>query len=183
MRIISGIHKGRRIQAPKNLPVRPTTDMSKEALFNILRHRTHIPGTRVLELFAGSGNMSYEFGSRGATSILAVDQHKPCLDFIKKTATNLNLPIETNKADVFSFLEKHKGNYDLIFADPPYALEEEQFHNIATLVMDGEFLVPGGIFIREHSKHTDMSSHKWLESSRRYGGTVFSFFENPDEEE
>ncbi|WP_438961911.1 16S rRNA (guanine(966)-N(2))-methyltransferase RsmD [Nonlabens sp.] len=183
MRIISGIHKGRRIQAPKNLPVRPTTDMSKEALFNILRHRTHIPGSRVLELFAGSGNMSYEFGSRGAASILAVDQHKACLDFIKKTASSLELPIDTNKADVFSFLEKHKGNYDLIFADPPYGLDEAQFHTIATMVQEQELLAPGGIFIMEHSKHTDLSSHSWLESSRRYGGTVFSFFENPDEEE
>lgn len=183
MRIISGTHKGRRINAPKNLPVRPTTDMAKEALFNILRHRKHIHGIKVLELFAGSGNMSYEFSSRGAGSILAVDQHRPCTAFIKKTATQLEMPIEVLVADVFSFLEKHRGNYDLIFADPPYALEQEEFHKIATLVMDNDLLKSGGIFIMEHSKHTDMSEHKDLESSRRYGGTVFSFFENPEEEE
>ncbi len=183
MRIISGSHKGRRIQAPKSLPVRPTTDMAKEALFNILRHRKHIHGAKVLELFAGSGNMSYEFASRGAGSILAVDQHKPCTAFIKKTATQLEMPIEVIVADAFSFLSKHRSNYDIIFADPPYGLEQDEFHSIASLVMENQLLKPDGLFIMEHSKHTDMSEHKDLESSRRYGGTVFSFFENPDEEE
>lgn len=183
MRIISGTHKGRRISAPKNLPVRPTTDMAKEALFNILRNITYINGARVLELFAGSGNMSYEFASRGASHILAVDQHRPCVSFINKTAEQLEFPITTQVADAFSFLEKHRGTYDLIFADPPYDLDQEQFNRIATLVMENELLAPGGIFVMEHSKHTDMSIHPHLDNSRKYGGTVFSFFINPDEEE
>ncbi|WP_124981295.1 16S rRNA (guanine(966)-N(2))-methyltransferase RsmD [Nonlabens xiamenensis] len=183
MRIISGTHKGRRIMAPKNLPVRPTTDMAKEALFNILRHQIHIPGTKVLELFAGSGNMSYEFASRGAAAITAVDQHYPCISFIKKTAETLEFPIDTIKADVFSFLTKHRGTYDLIFADPPYGLEQAEFHQLADLVMEAELLAPGGIFIMEHSKHTNMEEHPHLDNSRRYGGTVFSFFNGPEEEE
>jgi 16S rRNA (guanine(966)-N(2))-methyltransferase RsmD len=183
MRIISGIHKGRRIQAPKKLPVRPTTDMSKEALFNILRNLIHISGIKVLELFAGSGNMSYEFGSRGAGSILAVDEHMPCVAFIKKTAELLDLPIDAVKADVFAFLKNHKGTYDIIFADPPYALEESQFLDLVDSVMEKQLLNEDGLLIIEHSKHTDLSSHSSFDNQRKYGGTVFSFFKGDDSSE
>jgi 16S rRNA (guanine(966)-N(2))-methyltransferase RsmD len=183
MRIISGKHKGRRISAPKNLPVRPTTDMSKEALFNILRHKIHIHDIKMLELFAGSGNMSYEFCSRGAGSVIAVDQHQPCIAFIKKTAELLEFPIDTIKADVFKFLEKHKGKYDIIFADPPYALEEEEFMKIPNYVYANELLAEDGILIIEHSKHTSLAAHEHFNNERRYGGTVFSFFEGPSSEE
>ncbi|PRP66859.1 16S rRNA (guanine(966)-N(2))-methyltransferase RsmD [Nonlabens agnitus] len=176
MRIISGIHKGRRIQAPKNLPVRPTTDMAKEALFNILRNLIHISDIKVLELFAGSGNMSYEFASRGAGSVLAVDKHFPCIAFIKKTAAELDLPIDTIKADVFKFLENHSIKYDIIFADPPYALESTDFLKIADFVSENQMLTEDGILIIEHSKHTDLSEHPSFDNARRYGGTVFSFF-------
>jgi len=183
MRIISGVHKGRRIQAPKNLPVRPTTDMAKEALFNILRNLIHISDIKVLELFAGSGNMSYEFTSRGAGSVLAVDKHFPCIAFIKKTAEELNLPIDTIKADVFKFLENHSGKYDVIFADPPYAIEQDEFMKIPELVMSNHMLKEDGLLIIEHSKHTDLSSHSSFDNSRRYGGTVFSFFKGESSEE
>ena len=105
MRIISGSHKGRRINAPKNLPVRPTTDMAKEALFNILRNQVELHGLRVLELFSGSGNMAYEFSSRGAASVVAVDEHMPCIAFVEKTAEELDFPINAIKADVFSFFK------------------------------------------------------------------------------
>ncbi|WP_298955696.1 16S rRNA (guanine(966)-N(2))-methyltransferase RsmD [uncultured Nonlabens sp.] len=183
MRIISGTHKGRRISAPKNLPVRPTTDMSKEALFNILRHRIHIHDIKLLELFAGSGNMSYEFCSRGAGSVLAVDQHYPCIAFIKKTAQDLDFPIDTIKADVFKFIEKHKGKYDVIFADPPYALEEKDFLKLPEYIFKNELLSENGILIIEHSKHTSLSSSEHFDNERRYGGTVFSFFNGPSSEE
>lgn len=183
MRIISGTHKGRKIQAPKNLPVRPTTDMAKEALFNILRHKIHIHGCSVLELFAGSGNMSYEMSSRGATSILAVDMHSKCVEFIKKTATELEMPITAIKADVFTFLKSHKGTYNIIFADPPYALEQEEFLKIPSYVFDNYMIALGGILIIEHSKHTSLVSHPHFSSERRYGGTTFSFFILSDEEE
>lgn len=183
MRIISGTHKGRRIQAPKNLPVRPTTDMAKEALFNILRSKIHIPRSSVLELFAGSGNMSYEMCSRGATTVHAVDIHMPCIAFIKKTAETLDFPIQTTKSDVFAFLEKHSGCYDIIFADPPYAFETEEFLKIPSLVFERNMLNAGGMLVVEHSKHSDLSSHAHFDNARRYGGTVFSFFEMPDDEE
>ena len=182
MRIISGSHKGRRIKAPKNLPVRPTTDMAKEALFNILRNQVELHGLRVLELFSGSGNMSYEFCSRGAANVVAVDQHLPCVDFVKTTAQELEFPIDAIKADVFTFLKQHKGNYDLIFADPPYALETEEFYQIIDSVFKQELLqeendeMYAGVLIIEHSKHTDLSDHDRFDNQRRYGGTVFSFF-------
>jgi 16S rRNA (guanine(966)-N(2))-methyltransferase RsmD len=183
MRIISGIHKGRRIQAPKNLPIRPTTDMAKEALFNILRNLVHLHGMNVLELFAGSGNMSYEFASRGVGSVVAVDSHMPCLAFINKTAELLELPIDTIKADVFSFLKNHKGSYDIIFADPPYAIEQDEFLQIVDSVFENNLLNDDGILIIEHSKHTDLSSHAAFDNQRKYGGTVFSFFLGKSSEE
>ncbi|AZQ44627.1 16S rRNA (guanine(966)-N(2))-methyltransferase RsmD [Nonlabens ponticola] len=183
MRIISGIHKGRRIQAPKKLPVRPTTDMAKEALFNILRHQIHIHDISVLELFAGSGNMSYEFASRGAGQVTAVDSHMPCVAFIQKTATELDLPIDTLKADAFKFLEKHTGSYDIIFADPPYAIEQDEFLKIPEFVASNKLLKDDGLLIIEHSKHTDLSNHETFDNARRYGGTVFSFFKPASQEE
>ncbi len=183
MRIISGIHKGRRIQAPKNLPIRPTTDMAKEALFNILRNLVHLSGFQVLELFAGSGNMSYEFASRGVKSVLAVDSHLPCIAFINKTAQQLQLPIDTVKADVFQFLKNHKGSYDIIFADPPYALEEDGFLQMVDAIYNADLLGDEGLLIIEHSKHTDLRSHPSFDNSRRYGGTVFSFFKGQSSEE
>ncbi|WP_194850593.1 RsmD family RNA methyltransferase [Nonlabens antarcticus] len=183
MRIISGIHKGRRIQAPKKLPIRPTTDMAKEALFNILRNLVHLHGLKVLELFAGSGNMSYEFASRGVGSVLAVDSHMPCIQFIEKTAELLDLPIETTKADVFMFIQNHKGSYDIIFADPPYGIELEEFLKIPDAVFENNLLNTDGILIIEHSKHTDLSSHPSFDNQRKYGGTVFSFFLGESSEE
>src|SRR5690606_2597619 len=104
MRIISGIHKGRNIQAPNNLPVRPTTDRAKEALFNWLQHRLNLSEIKALDLFAGTGNISYELGSRSCKHITAVDQHRGCCMFIKTTAKLLELPIEVIQADVFKFI-------------------------------------------------------------------------------
>ncbi len=182
MRIISGTHRGRRIIAPKNLPVRPTTDMAKEALFNILRHQLELSELNVLELFSGSGNMSYEFCSRGAQSVIAVDQHHACVSFVQKTAEEFEFPITAIKSDVFPFLNQHNGTYDLVFADPPYALELDDFMSLVDLIFDRDLLQPetdekyAGMLIIEHSKHTDLSTHPRFDNARKYGGTVFSFF-------
>src|SRR4051812_34818458 len=115
MRIISGKYKGRRIQAPKNLPVRPTTDIGKESLFNILTHRFDFAGLKALDLFSGTGNISYELGSRGCESVTAVDADAGCVKFIKKTAAEFDLPISVVGGNAFTFLQKAKGPYDLIF--------------------------------------------------------------------
>lgn len=177
MRIISGKLKGRKITAPKNLPVRPTTDMAKESLFNILNNLYYFDGISIIDLFAGTGNISLEFASRGTKSILAVDSNYHCIKFINKISNQLNVTIQTLKADVFKFLETNKIKSDVIFADPPYEFENDRFMQIANLVFENELLSENGTLIIEHSKHTDLSEHDHFSYSRKYGGCVFSFFE------
>ena len=178
MRIISGKHKSKRLQAPKNLPVRPTTDMAKEALFNILNNLYYFHNLTVLDLFSGTGNISYEFASRGTENIVAVDAHYGCIKFINKTSKELNLSINSYKSDVFKFLEKTNLKFDIIFADPPYNLEIEQFKRIVDLVFDNNLLNDEGILIVEHSKHTKLNEHELISYSKKYGGNMFSFFKN-----
>lgn len=177
MRIISGKHKGRKINAPKNLPVRPTTDMAKESLFNILRNRIHLSQTKVLDLFAGTGNISYEFASRGSGDITAVDSHINCTRFITQIAKDLELPIQVYKSDVYAYLGRCSEKFNLIFADPPYNFETSEFEKIVNLVMENELLEPEGILIIEHSKHTSLESHSSFVEMRKYGGSIFSFFQ------
>ncbi|WP_196887755.1 RsmD family RNA methyltransferase [Aureivirga sp. CE67] len=182
MRIISGKHKGKRLSAPKNLPVRPTTDMAKESLFNILNNHFYFDAISVLDLFAGTGNISFEFASRGTKQITAVDQFFGCTKFINDTSRNLDFPIKTIKSDVYKFLEKNKMKYDVIFADPPYDFEKEQFAKIASLVFENDLLEEEGYLIIEHSKHTDLSDLEYYSYSKKYGGNLFSFFELEIEE-
>ncbi|MCL7754417.1 RsmD family RNA methyltransferase [Polaribacter sp. Z022] len=177
MRIISGKYKSRRLKAPKNLPVRPTTDMAKESLFNILNNTYYFDSISVIDLFAGTGNISYEFASRGTKTIYAIDANFGCIKYINSIAKELELPINTYKSDVYKFLEKTSINADVIFADPPYDFEEEQFLKIVDLVFNKKLLTEEGVLIVEHSKHTDLSSHKNHSYDKRYGGNVFSFFE------
>lgn len=176
MRIISGSYKGKRIIAPKKLPVRPTTDFAKEGLFNIINNRYQFSDIRVLDLFSGTGNISYEFASRGVKSITSVDAHFACVRFIDSISTELDLPIRTIKADVFKFLSRPHEAYDIIFADPPYNLDVEQFLSIADTVIQNKMLKEEGCLIIEHSKHNPLSDHDHHFESRRYGGSVFSFF-------
>lgn len=176
MRIISGKYKGKRITAPKNLPVRPTTDMAKEALFNILNFQIDFNETILLDLFAGTGNISYEFASRGTTKITAVDQHFGCVKFINKTSKELEANIDTVKSDVFKYLEKIKTKSDIIFADPPYDLPLGYFQKIPYFVFENSLLSENGVLIIEHSKHTDLSDCTNFSESRKYGNSVFSFF-------
>lgn len=177
MRIISGKYKSRRLKAPKNLPVRPTTDMAKESLFNIINNNYYFDGISVIDLFAGTGNISYEFASRGTKNIYAIDAHFGCIKYIYNTAKELDLPINTYKSDVYKFLEKTSLQADIIFADPPYDFEEEQFLKIVDLVFTKKLLNEEGVLIVEHSKHTDLSAHEFHSYDKRYGGNVFSFFE------
>lgn len=174
MRIISGSHKGRRILAPKKLPVRPTTDRSKEGLFNILQHRLNFKSLHVLDLFSGTGNISYEFASRGVANIAAVDQNRHCVNFIKKTAIDLGLNIKISQCDSISFLEKKTSHYDLIFGDPPYDWVAEAYF---VLILEAKkSLNESGLIILEHSTFIDLSTGQGFDFSRTYGGSVFSFF-------
>lgn len=176
MRIISGKHKGRRIVAPKNLPVRPTTDLAKESLFNILNNYYHFDELRVLDLFSGTGGISYEFASRGAETITCVDIDFGCIKFIKQTSDTFDFPINAIKTDVFSFLEKNKSEYDVIFADPPYNFTQNQFDKIPKIIFENELLAPGGMLVIEHSPHTNLEEIEYFSHSKKYGSSVFSFF-------
>ncbi|AUP77214.1 RsmD family RNA methyltransferase [Flavivirga eckloniae] len=177
MRIISGLYKSRKIVAPKNLPVRPTTDMAKESLFNIINNLFYFDEISVLDLFAGTGNISYEFASRGSLNITCVDQDYGCIKFINQTAEAFDMPISTIKSDVFKFLERSNLQTNIIFADPPYSFTEEQFSKIPELVFQNNLLLKNGVLIIEHSKHTNLSNLKHYSYSKSYGGCVFSFFE------
>nr|WP_294936742.1 16S rRNA (guanine(966)-N(2))-methyltransferase RsmD [uncultured Flavobacterium sp.] len=183
MRIISGKYKGRRISPPKNLPVRPTTDMSKEALFNILNNHFNFSELKVLDLFAGTGNISYEFASRGCEPITSVDGDMGCINFIKKTAAEFEFDITPIKNDVFKFLEKSKASFDIIFADPPYGMEQKEFEKVIQLVFENGLLEEDGMMVIEHSKHTKLNHMENFSFDRNYGGSVFSFFEFEQNEE
>ena len=183
MRIISGKYKGRRIAPPKNLPVRPTTDMSKEALFNVLNNHFNFLDLKVLELFAGTGSISYEFASRGCSPILCVDGDMGCVNFIKKTAKEFEFDITAIKNDVFKFLEKHQGNYDIIFADPPYNLVQKDFEKIIDLIFKNDLLAQDGMLVIEHSKYTKLNHIVNYSFQKNYGGSVFTFFEFEGENE
>jgi 16S rRNA (guanine966-N2)-methyltransferase len=177
MRIISGLYKSRKIIAPKNLPVRPTTDMAKESLFNIINNLYYFDDISVLDLFAGTGNISYEFASRGTEQITSVDQDFGCVKFINKTTEMFEMPIQTIKSDVFKFLEKTSLQSNIIFADPPYNFTDEQFEKIPELIFKNNLLLDDGLLIVEHSKHTDLSKLENFSYSKSYGGNMFSFFE------
>ncbi|MDT0678230.1 16S rRNA (guanine(966)-N(2))-methyltransferase RsmD [Autumnicola musiva] len=176
MRIISGTNKGRRITAPKKLPVRPTTDMAKEALFNILANQFHPGSISILDLFAGTGNISYEFASRGAEMVTAVDENFECVKFIKKTTAELDFNISVIKSDVYKYLEKSSAKFDVVFADPPYNFDQESFAKIADLTFANKILKPEGLLIIEHWKRTDLSTVENFEEVRNYGNSAFSFF-------
>jgi len=177
MRIISGNYKGRRLSAPKKLPVRPTTDMAKEALFNIINNSYYFSQISVLDVFSGTGNISFEFASRGTETIVAVDKHIGCVQYINKITEELDFPIQVIKSDVFSYLEKVKQQHDIVFADPPYNFEVAEFLKIVDLVFENQLLNAEGVLIVEHSKHMSLETHAQFSYSKRYGGSIFSFFE------
>ena len=183
MRIISGTHKGKKLTAPKKLPVRPTTDFAKEALFNILTNRIDFTTVTLLDLFAGTGNISFEFASRGTSQITAVDNFYGCVKYIQKISKELEFNIQPFKADAYQFLNRSRHTFDIIFADPPYDFLQTQFEEITKLVFEKSLLTKAGILIIEHSKHTNLSNNPYHTESRRYGGSVFSFFERKHDSE
>jgi len=176
MRIISGIHKGRKIISPKNLPVRPTTDRAKEGLFNILENKIDLNSINVLDLFSGTGSISFEFSSRGAKNVISIDKSYNCIKHIKKTSNNLNLKITPVKCEVISYLKKPNKKFDLIFADPPYEWISDYYENMITLILKNEWLLPNGILIIEHNKQTEINSIIKSCFLRRYGDSLFTFY-------
>lgn len=177
MRIIGGRLKGLRLNPPKNLPVRPTTDLAKEALFNILLNQIEFEDIEVLDLFSGTGNISLEFASRGAEKVISVDRSIHCVNYLKDTARQHSLEnIKTYKADVFKYLQLENVQYDLIFADPPYDLN--QIPEIPKIVFEKDILKPDGLLIIEHQSMQNLSQHPKFVEQRKYGHSSFSFFKN-----
>tara|TARA_B100001093_G_scaffold151339_1_gene144048 strand:- start:51 stop:593 length:543 start_codon:yes stop_codon:yes gene_type:complete len=175
MRIISGSHKSKRIKAPSKLPVRPTTDMAKESLFNIINNDFYFDEISVLDLFSGTGNISYEFASRGTRKILCVDKNENCVKFIQKTSQNHDFnAIHVIHSEVLSFLQKQKATQDIIFADPPY--DFKYFEDLISLVFEKKILSNEGVFILEHGKKNNFENHSYFTKTKRYGNVNFSFF-------
>jgi len=164
------------MNAPERLPVRPTTDMAKEALFNILYNLYDFEECNVLDLFCGTGNISIEFASRGIPSITAVDKHSGCVYWVKSVIEKYDLPaIDVVKADVFKFLDQHKKTYQIIFADPPYNLPTIPL--IPQLVMKNNLLTDNGVLIVEHPSLLRLEGQPGYQETRKYGNSSFSFFE------
>lgn len=175
MRIIGGKYGGLRLSPPSNLPVRPTTDIAKEALFNILDHRVAWDDCVCLDLFAGTGNISFELISRGAQSVEAVDIHFKCLHYIKETAKKLNMDaLCTRKADVLKFINTSKNQYDFIFADPPYDLPS--LPQLANLIIEKGLLKQEGMMVVEHPSTRKMDDSPFYIETRKYGYSSFSFY-------
>lgn len=177
MRIIGGTLKGHLLHPPRNLPVRPTTDRSKEALFNILINQLDFNGLNGLELFAGTGNISLEFLSRGIGSMTAYDTHYGCVRYMKQTAEKLNLSnFYVYKADVFKLLQTKNniGKFDIVFADPPFNLPD--IVNLPKWILEGELLKEKGIFILEHPKLVQFPDSPYLQDIRKYGESMFRFY-------
>lgn len=175
MRIVSGRYKRRVISPPNNLPVRPTTDMAKESLFNILGNYIDFNNKIVLDLFAGTGNISYEFVSRGCSSVTAVDKDFGCAKFISNTARQLEMKeLSVLRLDVFRFLAASKHGYDIIFADPPYQLKN--IEEISKVIFENGLLNPQGWLIVEHPGEIDLSGSLNFYEHRKYGRVNFSFF-------
>lgn len=183
MRIISGIYGGRRLTPPKNITARPTTDFAKESLFNLLNSRlkpvaenlSPYEGIDVLDLFAGTGGISFEFASRGARDVTAVELAHTQQNFIISVCKKLNCHnVHLVRADVFKYVRACNIQYDFIYADPPYALE--QLPTLPDLIFEHELLKPNGLFVLEHSKANDFSSHPHWTQTRVYGSVHFSFF-------
>ncbi len=183
MRIVGGEFKGRKFYPPaKNWPTRPTTDFSKEALFNILYNNLDFEELKVLDLFGGTGNHGYEFISRGCKDVTYVDQFGGCIAFVKKTTKELGIEDRMTivRADVFKFIAKTSQQYDYIFAGPPYALPT--IDKIPDLIFKYDLLKPDGWFVMEHNPNHEYNNHPNLFDVRKYGQTIFSFFKTPQKE-
>jgi 16S rRNA (guanine966-N2)-methyltransferase len=176
MRIIGGIHGGRRFNPPAKMPyTRPTTDVAKEGLFNVLQHNLDFEKLRTLDLFGGTGSISYELASRGVQDLTIVEKDRNMAEFIRQTAQALKLDNFTLiKKDVFKYLEQCDEKFDLIFAGPPYALAE--IDELPRLVFSKDLLLPGGWFILEHTPRNDYTGFAGFSTAKNYGTTIFSIF-------
>ena len=178
MRIIGGEWGGRKIHPPSKMPyTRPTTDIAKEGLFNIIQSHRDLEGIKTLDLFGGTGSISFELASRGATDLTIVEKDPQMLAFIKKTASSLGLSqMKIVSSDVFRFLKTSPGSYDFIFAGPPYALDTIDL--LPGLIVSGNLLREDGWFVLEHTPRNKYAGYPMFVRERNYGTTLFSIFIN-----
>jgi len=175
MRIISGQFKGRRISTPTNIKARPTTDFAKEGLFNLLNNRIDFDDIDVLDLFAGTGSIGFEFVSRGSRSVTTIENYETHCAFIRKVCSELKINnMQLLKMDVFKFIGSTNLQFDFIFADPPYDLTI--LEQIPDLIFKNDLLKPDGLFVLEHSAKNKFASHSHFKDHRAYGNVNFSFF-------
>jgi 16S rRNA (guanine966-N2)-methyltransferase len=176
MRIIGGEHGGRKFNPPGKMPhTRPTTDIAKEGLFNILQHSLEIENLTTLDLFGGTGNISYELASRGATDLTVVEKDHTMYEFIKKTAKELKLEnLDVIKMDVFRFIDQCSTSFDFIFAGPPYAMAN--IDDLPKRIFEKKLLNKNGWFVLEHTPRNDYKKFPFYKTERNYGTTVFSIF-------
>lgn len=181
MRIISGNMGGRRINPPAKMPyTRPTTDIAKEGLFNVLQNNLDFEELKTLDLFGGTGSISYELASRGAHDLTVVEKDEKMFDFIKKTASDLKFQnFKVVRSEVFKFIDQCPDKFDFIFAGPPYALET--IDELPKKIFAKELLNEGGWFVLEHTPRNHYENFPFFKSSRNYGTTIFSFFVNEKE--
>ncbi|AHF14653.1 RsmD family RNA methyltransferase [Niabella soli] len=178
MRIIAGSLGGRKINPPSKMPyTRPTTDVAKEGLFNVLQHRIDFEGMKTLDIFGGTGSISYELASRGAGDLTIVEKDNQMFDFIKKTATALKIEnMKFVKMDVFKYLESCNTTYDFIFAGPPYALTT--IDELPRIIIEKKLLNEEGWFVLEHTPRNDYKQFEKYSFEKNYGTTIFSVFIN-----
>lgn len=180
MRIISGSCGGRQINLPYNLGIRPTTDYAKTALFNILANQFDFDEIQVLDLFSGSGCISYEFASRGAISVVSIDKNRKCVDFIKKTSKELGFDIiKPIAANALQFIQQPTQQFDIVFADPPFALLDV-IKELPAQILNSTILKPSGVFILEHGGDVNHSQYSGFFRHEAYGHVHFSFFKLPE---
>ena len=172
MRIIAGTHKGRRIEPPNNLDLRPTTDKAKEALLNIIGSRYFFAEKNMLDLFSGTGNISFEFASRGVEKVIAVDNNRHCINFIKNTANKFELNISTIQSDGLKYAENCKEQFNFIFADPPY--NYDNYSEIVSIVRENNLVKKDGCLIIEHDNTTSFTDNNI--ELKKYGAVHFSLF-------
>ena len=181
MRIVGGIFGGRRFNPPSKIPARPTTEVAKEGLFNILSNTIDMEGIKTLDIFGGTGSISYELASHGAADLTLVERDLTSIDFIKKTAKELGIEniMHIIRADVFKFLKQCTDQYNFIFAGPPYALQN--IDDLPLLIFEKNMLLPNGIFVLEHTPRNDYQKHPHFQRMKNYGTTVFTFFTQSNE--
>ena len=177
MRIISGIYGGRSWHPPKGLPVRPTTDRTREALFNLLQHRIALQGAEVLDLFTGTGGISLECLSRGAARVVAVDRHRGCVQALKKVLKDFKAPpvVQVVQRDVRKFIGGLEDQFDFIFLDPPYDMPAQA--DMITALFEKNVLKDGGLIVLEHRSSTSYDHLEGFVEVRKYGDSSLSFFE------